>query len=219
MMWQDRTAAYLRSLDQGHGELLDQIRCRARADGVPVLCPETASFLKTLVTALQPRRILEIGTAVGYSALLMAQAARDAHITTVENYAPRISQARLHFSEAGEDGRITLLEGDAGKILQELTGDFDFIFMDAAKGQYIRWLARAEELMGPGAVLVSDNVLQDGDIVESRYAVARRSRTIHSRMREYLYALTHSPSLQTSIVPVGDGVAMSVKLAAERRGR
>ena len=153
-----------------------------------------------------------MGTAVGYSALLMAQVMPEgAHITTIEKYEPRIPLAREHFREAGMEERITLIEGDAEEVLKQLDGPFDFIFMDAAKGQYIHWLPRILELMDEGALLFSDNVLQDGDIIESRFAVERRNRTIHSRMREYLYTLTHSDALQTSIIPIGEGVTLSVK--------
>jgi predicted O-methyltransferase YrrM len=212
-MEQNRITEYIRSLDRGHGELLDSIGREARADYVPIIRPETAVFLETLIAALKPLRILEVGTAVGYSALLMAGSMpKEAHITTIEKYEPRIPLARANFKEAGEEERITLLEGDAEEILKTLEGTYDFIFMDAAKGQYIHWLPIIESLMHEGSVLVSDNILQDGDVVESRFAVTRRNRTIHGRMREYLYTLTHSDTLKTSIVPIGDGVTVSVKL-------
>lgn len=212
MMEQERVTAYINSLDSGHGALCDRIARDARAAFVPIIRRETAAFLQTMVAAVKPQRILEVGTAVGYSALLMAQVMPEqAHITTIEKYEPRILLAREHFHEAGMDGRITLLEGDAEERLKELSAPFDFIFMDAAKGQYIHWLPRILELMDEGAVLFSDNVLQDGDIIESRFAVERRNRTIHSRMREYLYTLTHTETLQTSIIPIGDGAALSVK--------
>lgn len=211
-MDQNRITNYINSLDAGHGSLCDRIAREARAAYVPIIRRETAAFLQTVVAAVRPERILEVGTAVGYSALLMAQVMpQDGHITTIEKYEPRIPLARAHFQEAGMGERITLLEGDAEVILAQLSGPFDFIFMDAAKGQYIHWLPRILELMEPGSVLFSDNVLQDGDILESRFAVERRNRTIHSRMREYLYTLTHMEELQTSIIPIGDGVTLSVK--------
>ena len=134
-----------------------------------------------------------------------------ASIVTMENYAPRIAQARRNFRQASMESRITLMEGDAGELLGQLSGSYDFIFMDAAKGQYLHWLPQILGRMDEGAVLFSDNVLQDGDILESRFAVQRRDRTIHARMREYLYELKHRPELETSVVPVGDGVALSVK--------
>lgn len=212
MMEQNRITEYINSLDSGHGQLCDRIAREAREAFVPIIRKETAAFLKTMVASARPMRILEVGTAVGYSALLMAQVMPDgAHITTIEKYEPRIPLARAHFREAGMEGRITLIEGDAGKVLDGLGDPFDFIFMDAAKGQYIHWLPRILELLEPGGVLFSDNVLQDGNIVESRFAVERRDRTIHSRMREYLYTLKHMEELETSIIPIGDGVALSVR--------
>ena len=212
MMDQERITQYIHSLDQGHGAFCDQIAKAARADRVPIIRKETANFLQAMVAATRPKRILEVGTAVGYSALLKAQVMpEETDIITIEKYEPRIPVARRHFAEAGLSDRITLLEGDAGEILKKLDGSFDFIFMDAAKGQYIHWLPDILRLLSTGGVLFSDNVLQDGDIIESRFAVERRNRTIHARMREYLYTLTHMPEFQTSVVPIGDGVALSVK--------
>lgn len=212
MMEQNRITDYINSLDSGHGQLCDRIAREAREAFVPIIRKETAAFLKTMIASVKPMRILEVGTAVGYSALLMAQVMpKRAHITTIEKYEPRIPLARAHFKQAGMEDRITLIEGDAKEVLSGLTGTFDFIFMDAAKGQYIHWLPQILELMEPGGVLLTDNVLQGGNIVESRFAVERRDRTIHSRMREYLYELKHMEELETSIIPIGDGVALSVR--------
>jgi predicted O-methyltransferase YrrM len=138
-------------------------------------------------------------------------APENCHITTIEKYEKRIPAARENFRRAGREERITLLEGDAADILKDMEGSFDLIFMDAAKGQYIHFMPDVLRLLAPGGILLSDNVLQDGDIIESRFAVTRRNRTIHSRMREYLYELKHHPELETVILPVGDGVTVSVK--------
>ena len=213
MIADSRITDYILSLETGQGQLCDRIEQEALAARVPIIRRETAALLKTLVAAKAPRAILEIGTAVGYSALLMARVMpADCRITTIEKYEKRIPVARENFRLAGEVERITLLEGDADEILERLKGSyFDFVFMDAAKGQYLAWLPKLMELMPPGALLVSDNVLQDGDIVQSRFAVERRNRTIHARMREYLYELKHNSALETSILPVGDGVALSVR--------
>ena len=213
MIADSRITDYILSLETGQGQLCDRIEQEALAARVPIIRRETAALLKTLVAAKAPRAILEIGTAVGYSALLMARVMpADCRITTIEKYEKRIPIAREKFRLAGEEERITLLEGDADEILDRLKGSyFDFVFMDAAKGQYLAWLPKLMELMPAGAVLVSDNVLQDGDIVQSRFAVERRNRTIHARMREYLYELKHNSALETSILPVGDGVALSVR--------
>lgn len=216
MITDERITAYINSLDSGDGEVCDEIAGEAAAAYVPIIRRETAALLKTMVTMKQPRHILEVGTAVGYSALLMARVMpEDAHITTIEKFEKRIPIAKANFKKAGAEEKITLLEGDAGEILADLSGSFDFIFMDAAKGQYIHWLPDIVRLLAPGGVLMSDNVLQDGTIVESRYAVERRDRTIHVRMREYLYTLKHRDDLETTILPIGDGVAISVQ--KERR--
>ena len=168
--------------------------------------------LKVLLAMNCPGRILEVGTAIGFSALLMADCNPvPCRITTIENYEKRIPLAKANFLRAGKENVIELLEGDASLILKDLTESYDFIFMDAAKGQYIHFLPDVMRLLAPGGILVSDNVLQDGDIIESRFAVTRRNRTIHKRMREYLYQLTHSEALTTSVLPVGDGVTVSVK--------
>ncbi|MBE7726448.1 MAG: O-methyltransferase [Enterocloster citroniae] len=214
MIVNDRIRDYLHSLESSQGVLLDTIEKEALEAYVPIIKRETASLLRTMVAALKPARILEIGTAVGYSALLMCQAMpRECHITTIEKYGKRIPVARRNFKKAGEEGRITLLEGDADVLLKELEGrSFDLVFMDAAKGQYLHWLPQLMKVMPVGAVLISDNVLQDGDIVESRFAVQRRNRTIHSRMREYLHTLKHMEELETAVIPIGDGVTISTRI-------
>lgn len=210
-MTQERTEAFIRSLDEGNTPFLNRIEKQAREAGVPVIRPETQRLLRFLLQMQKPRRILEIGCAVGFSALLMSEyGGEDCRITTIENYEKRIPQAIENFREAGKEGRIRLLQGDAANILPELTDSYDMIFMDAAKGQYLSFLPEVMRLLSPGGLLVSDNVLQEGDILESRYAVTRRDRTIHSRMREYLYQITHDHRLETIILPVGDGVAASI---------
>ena len=182
------------------------------SEGVPIIRKEMQSFIKTLLALKKPQRILEVGTAVGFSTLLMCEYSQpEMHITTIENYEKRIPKARENFRRAGCESQITFLEGDAGQILKELSGSYDLIFMDAAKGQYIHWLPDVVRLLAPGGVLMSDNVLQEGELIESHYLVERRNRTIYKRMREYLYELKHHPQLMTSIIPLGDGVSLSVK--------
>ena len=214
MIIDERTITYINSLENGDSPLVRAIAKEARDSFVPIIRKETASLLKTLVEMKRPKRILEVGTAVGYSALLMAEhMPDDCHITTIEKYEKRIPIARENFKKAAMEERITLIEGDAVEVLQSLDEPFDFIFMDAAKGQYIHWLPEVMRLLSVGGVLISDNVLQDGDLIESRFAVTRRNRTIHARMREYLYELKHREDLRRAIIPIGDGVTVSVKLA------
>ena len=203
---------YINSLDRGNTPFLEELEQTALRDRVPVIRREMQSFIKTFLAMNQPGRILEVGTAIGFSTLLMCEYGRaDLQIVTIENYDKRIPIARENFRRAGREDQITLLEGDAGELLKTLEGPFDMIFMDAAKGQYIHWLPDIRRLMAKGSVLISDNVLQEGDIIESHYLVERRKRTIYKRMREYLYELKHDPSFVTSILPLGDGVTVSVK--------
>lgn len=204
---------YINSLNMGNNDFLNTIETQAHADRVPVIRKEAQSFLKTLLQLSKPRQILEVGTAVGFSALFMhTYNPVPCHITTIENYEKRIPIARANFAASGHADDFTLLAGDAADVLKTLAGPFDFIFMDAAKAQYIHFLPEMERLLKTGGVLLSDNILQEGDILESRYAVTRRDRTIHTRMREYLYALTHSEAFVTSLLPVADGMTLSVKM-------
>ena len=214
MIVDNRITEYLHSLEKSRGELLDTIEKKAVEEGVPIIRSETAALLRSLTAALRPENILEIGTAVGYSALQMCQVMpENCHITTIEKYEKRIPEAKENFRKAGEESRITFLEGDADMWLKELKGkQFDLVFMDAAKGQYLNWLPLLLDLMPVGAVLISDNVLQDGDVVQSRFAVQRRNRTIHSRMREYLYELKNMEEFETAVIPIGDGVTISTRI-------
>lgn len=208
----ERIVDYINSLDKGNSPVCNAIEKEALADGVPIIRKEMGNLLKVLLLLKQPQKILEVGTAVGYSSILMSEnMPQNCRITTIENYEKRIPVAKNNFKRAGKEEVITLLEGDAMDILKELDGTYDFIFMDAAKGQYINFLPELLRLMPAGGLLISDNVLQEGDIVESRYGVTRRNRTIHTRMREYIYTLTHAERLETSIVPIGDGITLSVK--------
>ena len=212
MIVDERIVTFINSLDTKNSEILETVEREALATSVPIIRREMQSFLKTLLLIKKPMRILEVGTAVGFSALLMSEYAPEGcRITTIENYEKRIPAALENFRRAGKEEKITLIEGDAAEVLKTLEGPYDFIFMDAAKGQYIHYLPEVLRLLPEGGVLVSDNVMQDGEVIESRFAVERRNRTIHARMREYLYELKHNDALVTSIIPLGDGAAVSVK--------
>ena len=229
----DRTEKYIDlTQEQLPGYLMD-VRGNALDNGIPIIRPSVQGLLRFLMGYAQPRNILEIGAAVGFSALLMHEYAPDAHITTIENYEPRLVTARENFAKhAGSDadvdeapiklpddkgcvrhfGKIALCEGNAEDILPELeTGGYDLIFLDAAKGQYIFLLPEIVRLLKKGGLLVSDNCMQDGDVIESRYAVRRRDRTIHDRMREYLSAVSVHHELSSAILPMADGVTVSCK--------
>lgn len=213
MIVDERFVTYINSLNTGNTPFLEELEKKAKADYVPIIRREMQSLLKLLLAMKRPVRILEVGTAVGFSALLMAEYNPvDCEITTIENYEKRIPIAKENFTKAGRDQMITLLEGDAAEVLKTLQEPYDFIFMDAAKGQYIHFLPEVLRLLKKGGLLVSDNVLQDGDIIESRFAVTRRNRTIYSRMRDYLWQLKHMKEFETAVLTVGDGVTISTKM-------
>lgn len=211
MIVDERMISFIDSLDSGNTPYLDQLEQYAKETNVPIIRKPMQSLLKFLLVLIQPKQILEVGCAIGFSTLLLNEyAPPDCRITTIENYEKRILLARENFERYDKKRAITLLEGDAADLLKELTGPYDLVFMDAAKGQYLHFLPEVMRMMEPGGLLVSDNVLQDGDIIESRYAVTRRNRTIHTRMRDYLYEIKHDPRLETVILPIGDGVTLSV---------
>lgn len=213
MIADPRVEAYLDLLDPGAGTFAEQLRSEAERDGVPVMKRSVERLIRLLFTLHHPKEVLEIGAAVGFSAIVMAELLpADGHVTTMENWAPRIRKAEENLRRAEAGKKITLLTGDAGERLRILPAErFDFIFLDAAKGQYLTWLPDVLRCLKPGGVLLSDDVLQEGSVTESRFAVDRRERTIHARMREYLYTLTHTDGLVTDVLPVGDGAAVTVK--------
>ncbi len=213
MIIDERLSCFISSFDTPLPDYLSELQSFAIKTNVPIIRPQMISLLRLLMVMNKPMNILEVGCAIGFSSLLMSHyAPKESHITTIEKYEKRIPLAKENFKKAGKEGSITLLEGDATDILSELDDEYDFIFMDAAKGQYINFLPDVLRLLKKNGILLSDNVLQDGDVIESRFAVRRRDRTIHKRMREYLYELKHDPRLVTDILPVGDGVTISVKI-------
>ena len=174
MIVDERMRTYINSLDRGNTPFLEELEQYAIRERVPIIRREMQSFIKMFLAVNRPKRILEVGTAIGFSTLLMCEyGPEDLEIVTIENYEKRIPIAKENFRRAGREAQITLLEGDAGQILKELEDSFDMIFMDAAKGQYINWLPDVMRLMKNGGVLISDNVLQEGDIIESHYLVER----------------------------------------------
>lgn len=213
MIIDERLSTFIDTMQWHLPEYLQDVERQAVAEGVPIIRRPMQSFLAFMMGLLRPENILEIGTAVGFSAMLMSEYVPDATaITTIEKVPARIAAAKEHFDRYGKRERIALLEGDAGDVLQELAQKghrYDFVFMDAAKGQYPSFLKEIEKMLPADGILITDNVLQDGDVIQSRYAVNRRDRTIHGRMREYLYELTHSETLDSVILPVGDGITVT----------
>ena len=210
----EKIDGFIRSLSGENSPFCEALRERALAEGVPIIKKETENLLKVLLRVHPPKKVLEIGTGVAYSAIMMAEhIPPDAAILTVENYEKRIEAARVNIRASGRSDQITLLFREAGEAiasLKEAGERFDFIFLDGPKGQYIHWLEGLMAMMNRGGVLVSDNVLQEGRIALSRFAIDRRERTTHARMREFLRRLMQDERLVSSILPVGDGVAVSI---------
>ena len=214
MIIDERLSTYNDSISWNIPEYLKEVEKTALEKEVPIIRRSMQSLISFLLTTRKPKAILEIGTAVGFSSMLMSEyVSEQTTIDTIEKVPMRINDAKQNFKKYGKEKRINLIEGDALVELDRLVKDnkkYDFIFMDAAKGQYMNFLEHVLKLLTDDGMLVTDNVLQDGDIIQSRYAVTRRDRTIHGRMREYLYYLTHSDNLSTVVLPVGDGVTLSV---------
>jgi len=204
---------YVSKLTRNFGGNIGELQEYAYENGLPVVGPVTAKFIAALLAAIKPENVLEIGCCIGFSAGLMSgYLAEGGHITTIERYELMLSQAKKNIEKYGWGDKITLLEGDAVHILKTLDKKFDFIFLDAAKGQYSRFLPDCISLLNVGGVLLADDVLKDGYPAMNRYEIPKRQRTTHKRMQEFLYALTHTEGLESSIITVGKGLAMCTKL-------
>ncbi|MBQ9935025.1 MAG: O-methyltransferase [Lachnospiraceae bacterium] len=209
----ERISSFVKSYISDDEGLLGQIYSEAIRDRVPVMRPETREFLKTQLIMKKPMQLLEIGTAVGYSSIYMSQfLGEGGKITTIELDEERVKIARTNIEAMDLSQVISVIQGDAYEVLKTLPDDtYDFAFVDAAKGQYINYYPDVMRVVKAGGIIISDNILQDGDVLESHFTVDKRNRTIHDRMREYIYTITHDERLDTAILSVGDGVAISVK--------
>ena len=212
MIVNERIVSYIHSLEKTNTPLHEEMERFAKETNVPIIRKEMEGFLRTMVEIKQPKRILELGCAIGYSAILMSEyMPKDCKITTIENYDKRIPIATEYINRSVRKADINLIFGDALEEVPKLEKGFDFVFMDAAKAQYINFLPPVLEVMNKGGILIADNVLQEGDLVESKFTVTRRNRTIHKRIREFLYEVKNNEQLTTSVIPIGDGITLSVK--------
>lgn len=211
----ERISQFIQSFLPERSAFLEKVRKEALSEAVPILREETAALLRVCLKTKDKPKILELGTAVGYSALVMMDAIEgEGEIVTVENFSPRIEKAKENFGASPYKDKICLMEGDGAEILEELLGkkeQFSFIFLDAAKAQYPLWFPSLLKLLSSGGILFCDNILQGELLLESRFYLERRQRTIHKRMREFLRLLQREESLETSILPIGDGVSLSIK--------
>lgn len=211
-----KTTEYICSLSAPLEGALGVVQRNAEAEGLPIIQPETAAFLDTLLLMQKPVKALEIGCCVGFSAGLIARRLSPAgRLLTIDRYDYMIQKARQNFSFMGISDRVDLLEGHAQEILPLLTETFDFVFVDAAKAQYGLFLREIIRLTKKGSLIVFDDVLKDDIAVKDRFEVERRQRTQHRRMRYFLWQLTHSEGLSASIVPIGHGIALCYRTGDE----
>lgn len=209
----DYINSYLRTIQPHYDGVLGEIEKESRDAQVPVIPHETARLLSVLLTMKKPKNILEVGTAVAFSSGLMSRYLQDGGtITTIDRYELMLKDARKNIARMGLENTIKILEGDAADILPTLSGPYDVIFLDAAKGQYSAFLPHCLRLLPVGGLLIVDDVLQGGDIAKTRFSVPRRQRTIHKRLRNFLWDISHNDALESSIVPIGDGLAVCVKI-------
>ncbi len=217
MIVDERITAYINSLEKELPTELLALEKEAIKNQVPIIKKETQGLLRFLLKLQQPGRILEVGTAIGFSALFMSEYTNpECRITTIEKVPMRLVEAEKNLADPSypHKDKISLRRGEALEVLKALVMEgetYDFIFLDAAKAQYMSFLPELLKLLSGKGMLVTDNVLQDGTVTNSRYSITRRDRTIHSRMREYLYTITHCDELETVLLPVGDGVAVSTR--------
>lgn len=203
---------YLRTVQPKYDGVLGDIQKESIKESVPIVPHETARLLSVLLSMCKPKNILEIGTAVAFSAGLMSQYLQPGgKVTTIDRFEVMLKDARANISRMGLEDTIEIIEGDAADILPTLEGPYDVIFLDAAKGQYGHFLPHCLRLLPVGGVLIVDDVLQGGGIAQSRFSVPRRQRTIHKRMRNFLWDISHHECLESSIVPIGDGMAICYK--------
>lgn len=227
MIVEEHITQYLHSLERDNDPFLEELRAYAEEHEVPIIRREMESFLRVLLCMHKPEKILEIGTGIAYSSVFMAGCAESIkEIDTIENYPPRIEKAKdviASYEAAGNTGavqtgggekaKIRLIEGDAAEEIKQLKGPYDMIFLDGPKAQYLSMLPELLRLLRNEGILLADNVLQEGDLVRSRYVTQRRDRTIHERMRDFVWEVKHHPKLLTSVITIGDGVTLSLKLS------
>ncbi|EGP5032683.1 MULTISPECIES: O-methyltransferase [Enterococcus] len=195
---------------------LGKLEEEAHVAEVPVIPHETVVFLKFLLGQIQPERILEIGAAIGFSSSVMATTiGENAHVTTIDRFDVMIEKAKKNYERLGLTDKVTLLEGQAADILPELSGPYDFIFMDSAKSKYIEFLPECLRLLRKGGVLMVDDIFQGGTILLPDEEIPRGKRAIHRKLNEFLRVVMNHPDLTSTILPLGDGVILMTKEAEE----
>lgn len=208
----DQVIEFLQAMLPERSELLKRIEEECRRDHIPLVSLEVGQFLQVLLRIKGAQRVLELGTGIGYSTIILTQpnAQKDRHITTVEIDENRYRRACGNFAEAGVAKYITPVLGDANEVIPDLAGTFDFIFVDAAKGQYPGFFNKVWTLLEPGGIIVCDNIFLHGWVIDMTWP-ERRKKTMVCRVRAFLETLRDHPQLVTTLLPLGDGLSVSVK--------
>lgn len=205
----DIVTEYIHNFYKPLSNELDDLREQAENDNIPIILKETENFLVNFLKITKPKKILEIGTAVGYSSIVFATALPGVKITTIEKDEELYTLARYNIERFALTGRINLFSGDASEIIKTLNADYDFVFIDASKSHYRDFFKAAEKKCLNGAIIVSDNVLLKASTVDDSFDKSRRHRTNIKRMREFLNYLNEREDLSTSILSCGDGLAIT----------
>ena len=215
MVEHERFESFLESIPDRLPEHIIRLEIDNIRENIPIIRKGSQRIIRFMLEMKKPVDILEVGTATGFSAIFMLEfLSKNAEITTIEKMEERAAKAEENFKKFDKNKQITLVKGDATDILTQLVSKghtYDFIFMDAAKGQYINFFADVKKLLKCGGMLITDNMLQEGRLLDSRYTVVRRDRTIHSRMREYVNVLLTDKEFETMLLESGDGMAVSIK--------
>lgn len=211
----DEIVEFMRHRQEQVTGSLKELENFARKENIPIIPHETVAYFRFLMETIKPKNILEIGTAIGFSALLMAQHAPEAKITTIDRNPEMIGFAKENFAKFDNRQQITLLEGDAVDVLSTLTETYDFVFMDSAKSKYIVFLPEILKHLEVGGVVVLDDIFQGGDIAKDIMEVRRGQRTIYRGLQRLFDATLSNPGLTASLVPLGDGILMLRKNQAE----
>lgn len=203
---------YLNSIQPMCTGVLGEIQKDAYEKGIPIIPNETAKFISVILSIIKPENILEVGCAVGFSSSLMSKYIKESgSITTIDRFPFMIEQAKANFARLGVLNKVKLLEGDAADILPTLSEKFDVIFMDAAKGQYIKILPDCLRLLKTGGIIIADDVMQNGNVAIDISRIPRRQRTIYKRMKDFLYTISNTDGLISCIIPIGDGISITYK--------
>ena len=204
----EEIVSFMRERQAPVTDALKELEEFARRENIPIIPHETVAFFRLFLQTMKPKSILEIGTAIGFSALLMAEQVPDAKIMTIDRNEEMIGFARENFARFDQRKQITLLEGDAVDLLEHIEQRFDLIFMDSAKSKYIVFLPEVLKRLEVGGVVILDDIFQGGDVARDIMEVRRGQRTIYRGLQRLFDATLDHPSLTTSLIPLGDGILM-----------